>query len=194
MHVRNWLIFTLTVGLVATAGYTFQSNATSQANNNTTQTEKKATTNSAQLNNQESKQILQAASTGDAQGVPPEIYTKNGVAIEGADPVAYFTNNAYVPGKSEYSYQWAGATWHFANANHRDRFAENPTKYAPKYGGFCAWAVSQGYTASIDPKAWNIVDGNLYLNYSQKIKQKWERNMEQHIAQADQNWPDVLNQ
>ena len=67
-----------------------------------------------------------------------------------------------------------------------------PERYAPQYGGYCAWAVSQGYTASTDPEAWKIVDGKLYLNYSRSVQQKWEQDISGHIAAGDANWPKVL--
>ena len=89
-----------------------------------------------------------------------------GVAIDGTDPVAYFTDGRPAQGSSDFEHEWMGATWRFVSAAHRDLFAADPAKYAPQYGGYCAWAVSQGYTAKIDPAAWKIVDGKLYLNYS----------------------------
>ena len=89
-----------------------------------------------------------------------------GVAIEGTDPVAYFKEGQPVEGDSAFQHEWMGATWYFANAENRDLFAAEPEKYAAQYGGYCAWAVSQGYTAKIDPQAWAVVDDRLYLNYS----------------------------
>lgn len=120
------------------------------------------------------------------------VFVENGVAIRGADPVAYFTESAYVPGSEEFAYEWDGATWYFASAENQALFAESPELYAPEYGGFCAWAVSQGYTAPVDPTAWKIVDNKLYLNYDKRIQARWERDISGHIAQADQNWPGVL--
>ncbi|MGK7891387.1 MAG: YHS domain-containing (seleno)protein [Leptolyngbyaceae cyanobacterium] len=119
---------------------------------------------------------------------------ENGVAIEGTDPVAYFTDGGPVPGSSEFAYEWNGAVWQFASAENRDLFAANPEQYAPQYGGYCAWAVSQGYTAPIDPSAWKIVDGKLYLNFDRRVQARWERDIPGHIAQADANWPGVLTQ
>ncbi|MEL6354123.1 MAG: YHS domain-containing (seleno)protein [Cyanobacteria bacterium J06627_28] len=117
-----------------------------------------------------------------------------GVAIRGADPVAYFTEGAVVFGSSEFTHAWGNATWQFASAENRDLFAANPEQYAPQYGGFCAWAVSQGYTASIDPESWRIVEGRLYLNYDSGIQRRWERDISGNIAKADANWPGVLNE
>ena len=85
-----------------------------------------------------------------------------GTAIEGYDPVAYFTESRPVEGASAFSHDWMGVTWYFASAENRVQFAAEPERYAPQYGGYCAWAVAHGYTAKIDPKAWKIVDGKLY--------------------------------
>ena len=85
-----------------------------------------------------------------------------------------------------------GCAWRFANAENRDRFAADPEAYAPQYGGYCAWAVSQGYTASTDPAAWKIVDGKLYLNYSADVQKRWQSDEAGNIAKADANWPRVL--
>jgi YHS domain-containing protein len=123
----------------------------------------------------------------------PLVYAEGGIALKGADPVAYFTDASYVAGDAAHSYDWNGATWHFASAENRDQFASDPEKYAPQYGGYCAWAVSQGNTAAIDPNAWEIVDGKLYLNYNQKVKDRWVEDIPGNISQADQNWPQVLN-
>jgi hypothetical protein len=116
-----------------------------------------------------------------------------GVAIKGYDPVAYFTEGKPQKGDSKYAHQWNGAKWHFANAANRDAFIAAPEKYAPQYGGFCAWAVSQNYTANTDPEtAWKIVNGKLYLNYSRDVQKKWEQDVPGHITKADVNWPKIL--
>ncbi len=115
-----------------------------------------------------------------------------GVAIKGYDPVAYFTEGKPVEGKSDFTYEWKGAKWHFTNAAHLDAFKSDPEKYAPQYGGYCAWAVSQGYTASIDPAAWKIVEGKLYLNYSPDVQKKWSADIPGNISKADSHWPKIL--
>lgn len=115
------------------------------------------------------------------------------VAIEGYDPVAYFTDGKPVEGKSDFSYDWQGASWHFASAEHRDLFAKEPEKYAPQYGGYCAYAVSQGSTAGIDPEAWTVHEGKLYLNYDKKIQAKWTADMASYIEKADANWPKMID-
>lgn len=130
--------------------------------------------------------------TGPALAKTPAVYTEGGIAVDGTDVVAYFTQGKPVPGNTELTYDWNGATWRFASAENRDRFAADPARYAPQYGGYCAWAVSQGYTASTVPEAWKIVDGKLYLNYSRRIQRRWERDIPGRIKAANANWPEVL--
>lgn len=113
-------------------------------------------------------------------------------AIKGYDPVAYFKEGKPVKGTGAYRHQWMGAIWYFASAENRDLFQKNPAKYAPQYGGYCAYAVSQGSTADIDPGAWTIFDGKLYLNYSLDVKKTWEKDIPGYIAKADKNWPNLL--
>ncbi len=115
------------------------------------------------------------------------------LAIKGYDAVAYFTEGKPVKGKAEFTHKWKDANWRFSSAANLAAFAAAPEKYAPQYGGYCAWAVSEGYTADIDPDAWRIVDGKLYLNYDQKVKEKWEKDIPGHIKKADGNWPKLQN-
>ena len=119
-------------------------------------------------------------------------YNQDGIAIKGTDPVAYFTQDKAIAGQPEFSHQWGNSTWYFASAEHRDLFASDPQKYAPEYGGFCAWAVSQNSTAPIDPEAWKIVNDKLYLNYNRSIQEKWAKDIPGNIAKADRNWPEIL--
>ena len=132
---------------------------------------------------------------GSAFAVSPVNKTLlGGVAIKGYDPVAYFTDSKPVKGSKDFRYDWQGATWQFASAEHRDLFTKEPEKYAPQYGGYCAWAVSQGNTAGIDPDAWKIVGGKLYLNYDTDIQTKWLQDIPGNIEKADKNWPEILKQ
>ena len=117
------------------------------------------------------------------------IFSAEGLAIRGADPVAYFTEGAYRPGKPEFTTKWMGAIWRFTSAEHRDRFVADPTRWAPQYGGYCAYAVSQGRTATIDPNAFTVVGDKLYLNYSKDIEKKWRANRDAYIEAADAKWP-----
>jgi YHS domain-containing protein len=132
------------------------------------------------------------AFSGVAAAQKPEVFSDSGAAIRGYDPVAYFTSGKPVKGSKEFTTRWRGATWHFASAENRDRFAAAPEKYAPQYGGYCAYGVSQGYTVSIDPAAWTVVDGKLYLNYSTSVRRTWEKDIPGYIRKADVNWPRAL--
>ncbi len=115
-----------------------------------------------------------------------------GVAVDGTDVVAYFKENKPVAGNRSITHDWNGATWRFSSEANRDAFAADPVAYAPQYGGYCAYAVSEGYTASTTPEAWRIVDGKLYLNYSKDVQGLWAQDIPGRIARADGNWPKVL--
>ena len=115
-------------------------------------------------------------------------------AIKGYDPVAYFTEGRPVKGSGEFEYEWMGADWRFASAENRNAFAADPEKYAPQYGGYCAFGVSGGYKAAIDPAAFTIVDGKLYLNYNRDVQKKWGADIRGYVAKADKNWPSVSAQ
>ncbi|MDF2367056.1 YHS domain-containing (seleno)protein [Sneathiella sp.] len=114
-----------------------------------------------------------------------------GTAVEGYDVVAYFTDGKPVEGSKDHSAEWKGVDWYFASDEHKKMFEANPEKYAPQYGGYCAWAVSQGYTASTVPEAWKIVDDKLYLNYSKGVQSTWEEDIPGNIGLANNNWPGI---
>ena len=113
------------------------------------------------------------------------------VAIEGTDPVAYFTESKPVEGSKKFTHEWDGVNWRFASAKNRDLFKADPAKYVPQFGGWCAYAVSRGYTASIEPEAWSIVDGKLYLNYSLSVRKQWQADVPGNIRKGIENWPRV---
>lgn len=119
------------------------------------------------------------------------LFGGSGPAIKGYDPVAYFTESQAVKGQEAHSYSWKGAEWLFASAENKKKFVANPEKYAPQYGGYCAFAITKGQTASIDPEAWHISDGKLYLNLSKSIQDRWLANKDSFIDQANRNWPDI---
>lgn len=132
------------------------------------------------------------AATGARAEATPPIFTRDGLAISGADPVAYFTEGKPVIGDPAHSSDWMGATWTFASADNKAAFDAEPERYAPQYGGYCAYAVSRNYTAKIEPEAWTIHEDKLYLNYSRSVRFLWNRAREENIASADANWPAVL--
>ena len=113
------------------------------------------------------------------------------VAIKGYDPVAYFTEQRAVKGSENFSHSWLGAEWNFSSARHKQLFSENPVRYAPQYGGHCADGVAYGTTTSnIDPQAWRIIEGKLYLNYDQGAAIEIEE-IDGQIERAEKNWPEI---
>jgi YHS domain-containing protein len=120
------------------------------------------------------------------------VYNSKEGAIEGYDPVAYFNDAKAVKGLEDFTYDWNNTKWLFASAENQKAFMENPEKYAPQFGGYCAYAVSQGYTYKSDPEAWKIVDGKLYLNFSIKIQEKWVKDQANLIKLGEANWPRVI--
>jgi len=129
-----------------------------------------------------------------AQAAKDAVYKSWGsdVAVNGYDVVAYFTEGKPVEGSEDFTVEYNGALWQFASAENREAFAADPAHYAPQYGGYCAWAVSQGYTARTDPEAWSIVDDKLYLNYRPSVQQQWSQDIPGNIAAGDANWPEAL--
>jgi len=111
------------------------------------------------------------------------------LAVKGYDVVAYATEGKPVPGSPQFEQMYGGAAYRFASAANRARFVSDPERYAPQYGGFCAYAVSRGYTADTDPLAWRIVGEKLYLNYNRGAQQKWEADIAGNISKGDANWP-----
>lgn len=118
--------------------------------------------------------------------------TSDDLALRGYDAVAYFTDGQPVRGVPQFETAWNGARWRFVSAAHLDAFVKAPERFAPQFGGYCAWAVAHNYTADGDPEAWKIVDGKLYLNYSKRVQRKWEANIPEYIRQGEANWPAVL--
>lgn len=136
--------------------------------------------------------VLGLGSSAWAKDAPVYTGTFSSSAVGGYDPVAYFTENKPVKGNPKISTEYKGAKWYFASTENRDKFVANPGQYEPQYGGYCAWAVSQGKTASGDPQFWKVVNNKLYLNYDADVQKKWEVNIPDFIQKANANWPRVL--
>lgn len=118
---------------------------------------------------------------------------ENGYAAHGADVVAYFSlepGESAVMGAEEFAYEWRGATWLFANEENLDAFREDPERYAPEYGGYCAYAIARDKLAPIDPDRWDVVDGSLYLNYSGSTQRDWREHQSRDISRGDELWPE----
>lgn len=113
------------------------------------------------------------------------------LAVGGYDAVAYFTQSRAVEGSAQFTATHNGATYRFATAANRDLFRANPTRYAPQYGGYCAWAASEGYQAPGRPQFWRVVDGKLYLNFNADIQRRWQGDIPGFIRKADANWPNL---
>ncbi|WP_244351258.1 YHS domain-containing (seleno)protein [Thermostichus vulcanus] len=135
---------------------------------------------------------VMASEVGESSDGP--FFATEGLAIRGYDPVAYFIDAQPVQGSAAHEWEWGGVTWRFANADNLQRFRNNPERFAPQYGGFCAWAVAHNYLYPVDPFAWRIVDDKLYLNANQRVQRNWERDIPGFIEKADLNWPELRTQ
>ncbi|MFM9938104.1 MAG: YHS domain-containing (seleno)protein [Hyphomicrobiaceae bacterium] len=116
------------------------------------------------------------------------------LAAAGYDTVAYHTQSKAVPGTGEFRVNWKGAEWRFASQRHRDLFVADPDKYAPQYGGWCAFAVAAGVKATSDPLLFDLVGGRLYLNQSTGTQASWRRDQAGMIQRGDQNWLRIAKQ
>lgn len=124
----------------------------------------------------------------------PDIFKTNGNAVRGYDVVAFFTEGKPVKGDSQFVYHWKDADWRFANKTDLELFKAAPEKYAPQYGGYCAYGTAGGHKSPTDPAAtWTILDGKLYFNYNADVKKMWSKDIPGFIKKADENWPSLQN-
>ena len=137
--------------------------------------------------------LVMALATHGAHAGSAVNVTPDGIAIDGYDTVAYFTQGEAAKGDPAFSHEWNGATWHFANAENRDRFIADPEAYAPQFGGWCAYALSVGeYAAEVDPAAaWRVVDDKLYLNWDEQVQRQWTSGMDARITRGAHHWETV---
>jgi YHS domain-containing protein len=117
---------------------------------------------------------------------------KAGVAIQGYDPVAFFTDNKPVKGDAKFPVRHEGATYLFASQEHCDAFKADPAKYEPAFGGYCAYGVSRGKLVEIDVDAFQIVDGRLLLQYSKGVRNDFNKDANGNLAKADANWSGLV--
>ncbi len=120
-----------------------------------------------------------------------EFFETAGVALRGYDAVAYFTAGKPQKGQAQYSYEYKSSTFHFASEANRRAFMEAPDKYAPQFGGYCAYGTAQGYKVSTQPDAFAIVKDKLYLNYNKKVQEIWRLDVPGNVERAEKNWPEV---
>jgi YHS domain-containing protein len=120
-----------------------------------------------------------------------EYFEKDGVALRGYDPVAYFTDGKPIKGTSAHKYEYKGSTFYFATAANQRSFARDPAKFAPQFGGFCALGTANGYKVTTQPDAFAVIDGKLYLNHDVKVLELWQADVPGNITKAQKNWPEV---
>ncbi len=134
-----------------------------------------------------------ALAVQQANAAQPQFYSTGSGAIGGHDVVAYFTQGKAVKGSAQHQTRWNGADWRFASAENLEAFLKSPERYVPQYGGYCAYGVSQGYAVKIDPTAFTINNGRLYLNYSRSVSATWRADIPGYVKAANKNWPAVLS-
>jgi YHS domain-containing protein len=122
-----------------------------------------------------------------------EIFAPSGKAIKGYDPVAFFKVSKAVKGNDSLSYKWKDAMWLFSSAENRNAFIAKPEKYAPQYGGYCAYGMADGHKAPTQTETWTIEDDKLYFNYNGKVKEMWTKDQKNFIQTADEKWPALKN-
>ena len=120
-----------------------------------------------------------------------EIFQKEGAAIGGYDVVSFFKESKPVRGFAEYNFDWKGAKWQFSSQQNLDSFKSSPEKYAPQYGGYCAYGTADGHKAPTEVDTWTIMDGKLYFNYNKDVKNTWDKNRSMYIEKANSNWEKV---
>jgi len=135
--------------------------------------------------------VLVLLTTITASAQKSEIFAPAGKAIKGYDPVAFFREAKPVMGQDSLSYNWHDATWLFSTRKNMEDFKSNPEKYAPQYGGYCAYGTSQGHKAPTETDTWKVVDDKLYFNYNKKVQEIWLKDQKALIIKADQQWPGI---
>lgn len=129
------------------------------------------------------------------QAQQPEIFqTKDGIALKGYDPVAFFTEQKAVKGTDTIRLVWKAATWLFSSLSNREQFRSNPEKFAPQYGGYCAYGVAGNHKSPTETDTWTVVDGRLYFNYNQAVRKLWLQDTVQLIRKANLNWEKIKAQ
>ena len=118
-----------------------------------------------------------------------DVFQKDGIAIRGYDPVAYFKQSKPVKGQETISYDWNGVKWLFSSDENKEDFKANPEKFAPQFGGYCAYGLSENHKSPTEPDAFTIVDDKLYLNYNLKVKELWKKDISGRIKKANELWP-----
>lgn len=121
------------------------------------------------------------------------VFAPGGKAIRGYDPVAFFNESKPVMGNDSLTVNWNDVTWKFSSEKNKEMFIAAPEKFAPQYGGYCAYGTSQGHKAPTQVETWSVVDGKLYFNYNKKVQESWNKDKESLIKKADSLWPEIKN-
>jgi YHS domain-containing protein len=119
------------------------------------------------------------------------VFNTDGIAIHGYDAVAFFNAGKPEKGKVDFTYNWQDVNWLFATKENLETFKISPEKYAPQYGGYCAYGTAEGHKAPTETDTWTIVGDKLYFNYNQSVKNMWMKDQQQLIEKADKNWPEI---
>jgi len=117
---------------------------------------------------------------------------RNGIAIQGYDPVAFFTDNRPVKGNAQFQSEYRGAKYYFVSSEHKAAFDKEPAKYEPQFGGYCAYGASQGHKAPIKIEAWQIINGRLLMQYDLGVKDDFNKDQQNNLSKADRNWPGLV--
>lgn len=133
--------------------------------------------------------ICLAIFASSALAEPKPNVDPSGLALQGCDPVAFFTDGKPVPGKTEFHSLWHDATYRFASAEHQTMFEKDSAKYEPQFGGYCAYGVSKGHLAPVKIDAFQIVDGRLLMQYDTSVRKAFNENQSGNLATADKVWP-----
>src|SRR5688572_7256960 len=120
-----------------------------------------------------------------------EFYATDGAAIGGYDPVAFFSSQMPVKGNPDYRFEWQNTTWLFSSEENLLAFKASPEKYAPQYGGWCAYGTADGHLSPTQPETWTILNDKLYFNYNMEVKALWVKDQSGYIRTADENWPQL---
>ncbi len=120
-----------------------------------------------------------------------QVFITDNKAIKGYDAVAYFKQGKPAEGNKDFSYFWNGANWYFSSKQNLDSFKTSPQKFAPQFGGYCAYGTAEGHKAPTDPYAWTIVNNKLYLNYNKEVQSLWKQKQNEYIQAAENNWPKI---
>ena len=128
----------------------------------------------------------------DLAGKSLVLKAKDGLAIQGYDPVAYFTDNKAVKGNGKFNSEYEGAKYLFASVEHKTLFDSNAAKYAPAYGGYCGYAASINRLSPISPEWFQIEDGKLILQHNKKAFDLFNKELKENVIKADANWPGLV--